>query len=217
MARIKPMTTKEALLLELKSMGILNEAVLQAIKNTPRESFISTEQFNVAYHNQPLNIDCNQTISQPYIVAQMTQLLLDEKKLPLNKILEIGTGSGYQAAVLSYVSRQVYSIERHELLYLNAKEKLSNLGYPNVMLKHGDGFEGWKEHAPFDGIMITAAPSEIPQTLLEQLSENNGRMVVPVGNKLSQELQLIIRKSKKEYVIQNIEPVLFVPMLPGKK
>lgn len=211
------MTTKEALLLELKSMGILNEAVLQAIKNTPRESFVSAEQFNVAYNNQPLNIDCHQTISQPYIVAQMTQLLLGEKKLPLNKILEIGTGSGYQAAILSHLSQHVFSIERHELLYTKTKKTLSSLGYQNIVLKHGDGFEGWKEHAPFDGIIITAAPSEVPQTLLDQLSENNGRMVVPAGGKLSQDLQLIIRKSKTEYIVNHIEPVRFVPMLPGKK
>ena len=147
----------------------------------------------------------------------MTQLLLGEAKLPLNKILEIGTGSGYQAAILSYVSQQVFSIERHEFLYQKAKKTLSTLGYQDITLKHGDGYEGWKEQMPFDGIIITAAPSEIPQTLLEQLSENNGRMVVPVGGKLSQELQLIIRKGKKEYIIKNIEPVRFVPMLPGKK
>lgn len=211
------MVTKKALLSELKSMGILNEAVLQAIIYTPRENFVSAEQFNLAYNNEPLSIDCNQTISQPYIVAQMTQLLVGESKLPINKILEIGTGSGYQAAILSHLSKHVFSIERHELLYTKTKKTLSSLGYQNIVLKHGDGFEGWKEHAPFDGIIITAAPSEVPQTLLAQLSENNGRMVVPVGGKLSQDLQLIVRKGKTEYVVKHIELVRFVPMLPGKK
>lgn len=208
---------RELLIPELISMGILNSTVLNSIANIPRELFISSVQFNAAYENNPLNIDCGQTISQPYIVAKMTELLIGERALPLSKILEIGTGSGYQAAILSQLATQIYSIERHDLLYKKSKKILSDLHYQNIKLKHGDGFKGWQEYAPYDGIMITAAPSEIPVALLNQLSENNGRMVILVGNKLNQELKLIIRQGKQEYEIKNIERVKFVPMLPGKK
>jgi protein-L-isoaspartate(D-aspartate) O-methyltransferase len=210
------MLDKKGLILKLKSMGIIHSDVINALMNTPRELFVSSENLSQAYENRPLSIDCAQTISQPYIVAQMTQLLMGESKLPLPKILEIGTGSGYQAAVLSQLAKQVYSIERHEVLFLKAQKILSDLGYENIFLKHDDGFKGWKEHAPYDAIIVTAAPSEIPIDLLNQLSENQGRMVVPVGGRVNQELQLIIRKSKEEYVVKNIEPVKFVPMLSGK-
>jgi protein-L-isoaspartate(D-aspartate) O-methyltransferase len=210
------MLSKENLVLELKEMGILNPVILNAIKNTPRELFIDAEKNALAYENIPVSIDCAQTISQPYIVAQMTQLLIGESSLPLSKILEIGTGSGYQAAILSQFATQVYSIERYDFLYKKSKTLLSSMGYENIKLKHGDGFKGWKEHAPFDAIIVTAAPSTIPVDLLDQLSENNGRMVIPVGDKTNQELQLIIRH-KEECQIKNIEAVRFVPMLSGKK
>jgi len=208
------MLSKENLLSELKSMGIINPAILNAMRNTPRELFLSSEKQALAYENSPVSIDCDQTISQPYIVAQMTQLLIGESHLPLSKVLEIGTGSGYQAAVLSQFATKVYTIERYEFLYTKAKTLLSSMGYQHIFLKHDDGFKGWKEEAPFDAIIVTAAPSSIPIDLLNQLSDN-GRMVIPVGGKFSQELQLIIRSGKEEYQIKNIEPVRFVPMLPG--
>ncbi len=211
------MASKESLLSELKSMGILNLTVLDAIQNTPRELFISAEKLNQAYENIPLSINCDQTISQPYIVAKMTELLIGERALPLSKILEIGTGSGYQAAILSQLATQIYTIERHDLLYKKSKKLFSELNYQNIHLKHDDGFKGWQAHAPYDGIIVTAAPSEIPLALLNQLSENHGRMVIPVGNKLNQELKLIIRKDPQKYDIKNIESVKFVPMLSGKK
>jgi protein-L-isoaspartate(D-aspartate) O-methyltransferase len=159
-----------------------------------------------AYEDSPLPIGENQTISQPYIVALMTELLGLKGG---EKVLEIGTGSGYQAAVLAEIAKEVYTIEIIKYLADSADERLHRLGYKNVTVKYGDGYQGWEEHAPFDGIIVTAAPDHIPQPLVDQL-KIGGRMVIPVGDTF-QELKLIVKKDKN-ITEKNIVPVRFVPM-----
>jgi protein-L-isoaspartate(D-aspartate) O-methyltransferase len=161
--------------------------------------------------DQALPIGQQQTISQPFVVARMTELLVAHKKL--RKILEIGTGSGYQAAILSHLTDEVYSIERIETLYQKAKQRLANLGFNNIFTKLDDGANGWPEKAPFDGIIVTAATAVVPQALLEQLAEE-GRLIIPVGQPGYQELQVITRKANN-YVTQVLDPVTFVPLLSG--
>ena len=191
---------------QIESRGIKNPLVLQAMKKVPRHMFVADDLKDVAYTDGPLPIGHDQTISQPYIVALMTELLNLKGG---EKILEIGTGSGYQAAVLAEICSQVYSIEIVEPLALKADETLKKLGYKNVEVKVGDGYQGWEEHAPFDGIILTAAPDHIPQPLYDQL-KMGARMVLPVGNG-NQELMVITKLPegmKKETVL----PVRFVKM-----
>ena len=185
------------LIKELENSGIKDKNVLKAIANVRREEFVLTEFRRLAYDNTSLPISSNQTISQPYTVAFMTELL--EIK-PGEKILEIGTGSGYQSAVLSELGAEVYSIERISGLYRSASEKLSKLGY-NVHLKNDDGTKGWKEFAEFDKIIVTAGSPKIPKQLLEQLSVN-GLMIIPVGDENSQDL-FLIRKTYEETQNEN--------------
>jgi len=191
---------------QIESRGIKNPLVLQAMKKVPRHLFVAADLQDVAYTDGPLPIAYEQTISQPYIVALMTELVNLKGG---EKVLEIGTGSGYQAAVLAEICTQVYSIEIVEPLALKADETLKRLGYKNVEVKVGDGYQGWQEHAPFDGIILTAAPDHIPQPLYDQL-KRGARMVLPIGNG-NQDLMVITKTPegmKKETVI----PVRFVRM-----
>jgi protein-L-isoaspartate(D-aspartate) O-methyltransferase len=191
---------------QIKARGVKDPRVLSALTKVERHRFVPEEYLNSAYSDQPLPIGEGQTISQPYIVALMTELL----ELKGNeKVLEIGTGSGYQAAVLAELAREVYSIEIIESLASIAKRRLSELGYQNIHVKAGDGYLGWPEAAPFDAIIVTAAPDHIPKPLIEQLKEG-GRMVLPVGT-YTQELKKIVKRSGK-IETTNIIPVVFVPM-----
>jgi protein-L-isoaspartate(D-aspartate) O-methyltransferase len=199
---------------QLKSRGIKDERVLAAMAKVPREKFIPADQRAEAYQDGPLPIGYEQTISQPYIVAFMTEQLQPK---PDDRILEIGTGSGYQAAILAELVADVYTIEIVEPLAKTAEATLQRLGYKNVHLKVGDGYKGWPEEAPFDAIIVTCAPDKVPQPLIDQLKEG-GRMVIPVGERFAQQLYLLEKKNGqlKESVTL---PVRFVPMLrePQKK
>ncbi len=191
---------------------VLDERVMQAMNKVPRHKFVPPQYRHYAYLNRPLPIGEGQTISQPYIVAIMTDLL---KINPTDSILEIGTGSGYQAAVLAELAKQVYSIEIIESLQTSAAKRLANLGYANVKTKLGDGYFGWEEHAPFDAIMVTAASGQIPPPLIAQLKPG-GKMMIPVGGAfLTQYLILIEKRADGTVSTRQILPVLFVP-LTGK-
>lgn len=203
--------TRERLISRLSDAGISNRAVLDVIRNTPRHIFVDEALASRAYDDTSLPIGFGQTISQPYIVARMTQLLLESG--PTDKVLEIGTGSGYQAAILAQLVEQVFSIERIGALLNRARQRMRELKLYNVRLKHYDGHSGWKEHGPFDAIIVTAAPTEIPEVLLAQLAEG-GRLIVPVGVSGKQQLNLVTRTEKGlERVV--IEEVSFVPLLSG--
>jgi len=187
----------------------LSERVLAAMAKVPRHELVPADQKAIAYANRPLPIGLGQTISQPFIVALMTDLM--EVK-PGDRVLEIGTGSGYQAAVLAELAATVYTVEIVESLAREAAGRLNQLGYRNVVAKVGDGYQGWPEHAPFDAIMVTAAPREVPQPLIEQLKPG-GRLVVPVGGQASgQALLLIEKKSDGTVMRRNILAVSFVPL-----
>ena len=187
---------------------IQDEKVLASMESVPRELFVPEAHQKSAYINRPLPIGWNQTISQPYIVALMTEKLQTD---PEDRVLEIGTGCGYQAAVLSPLVKEVYSIEIVEPLAEQAKERLELLGYSNVITKHGDGYLGWEEKAPFDAIIVTCAPTEIPDPLVAQLRDNGGRMIIPVGEAGNQRLFLLEKRNGK--VSQKaVLPVAFVPM-----
>ena len=195
---------------QIVNRGVSSKEVIEIMKNTPRHVFVLPEYINESYNDYPLPIDEGQTISQPYIVALMTELL-DVKKQ--DKVLEIGTGSGYQLAVLAQLSEHCYSIEIKEYLAIKSNRLLDSLGYDNVKIKYGDGYNGWKEHAPYDKIIITAAPPEIPKELINQLSEG-GKMVLPVGED-DQEL-VVLEKKEGDIYKSNIIPVRFVPMIHEK-
>lgn len=191
---------------QIQARGVKDSRVLSALRKVERHRFVPKEYLDSAYSDQPLPIGEGQTISQPYIVALMTELL--ELKGG-EKVLEIGTGSGYQAAILAELAKEVYSIEIVETLASMAKNRLSEMGYQNVKVKAGDGYLGWPEVAPFDVIIITCAPDHIPKPLIEQLKEG-GRMVVPVGT-YAQELKKIVKRSGKIETTDVIS-VVFVPM-----
>lgn len=199
---------------QIEARGIKNERVLQALRKVERHKFVPQKYQRYAYEDHPLPIGEGQTISQPYIVALMTEVLdLDSSK----KVLEIGTGSGYQAAVLAEICNFVYTIEIIEVLGKRAERLLANLGYQNIKVKIGDGYLGWKEYSPFDAIIVTCAPSHIPQPLKDQLAEG-GKMVIPVGKAFAQEL-VLLSKQNGEIKQNAIIPVRFVPMMgeDGKK
>ena len=193
---------------------ISNQQVLDAMKRIDRHDFVPELMQNFATHNTALPIECEQTISQPYIVALMSEALIahnPHKKL--GKILEIGTGSGYQAAILACLVSEVYSIERHEVLHSTAKQRFANLGLDNIHLKLGDGWQGWQANAPYDGIIITAAAPEMPSELLKQLAIN-GVMIVPIGaDRDRQILKKIVKKSETDYSEENLLDVVFVPFV----
>lgn len=203
---------RDRLVQRLQQNGIKDKQVLEAIRQVPRHLFIDEALSSRAYEDTALPIDARQTISQPYVVARMTELLMQVPDL--KKVLEIGTGSGYQAAVLAELVERVYSIERIERLYKQAHERLWKLGYRNIRLRHDDGQDGWEEAAPFDAIIVTAAPDEIPLKLLKQLAVN-GRMIIPVGTANGvQELQCILR-TEEGFKKAVVEQVSFVPLLKG--
>ncbi|MBI5889787.1 MAG: protein-L-isoaspartate(D-aspartate) O-methyltransferase [Nitrosomonadales bacterium] len=187
----------------------ISEKVLAIMSRVPRHRFVPEDELYSAYYNSPLPIGHGQTISQPYIVALMTDLLAVGKQ---HSVLEVGTGSGYQAAVLSELAGEVYSIEIVAPLAAQAAKVLGELGYANVEVKAGDGSAGWPEHAPYDGIIVTAAAEHIPQPLLDQLKPG-GRLVIPVGGRFDVQNLLLIAKDKEGgFHRHNIEPVRFVPL-----
>lgn len=191
---------------QLKARGVKDKKVLEAMGKVPRHLFVPEDIRHLAYADRPLPIGEGQTISQPYIVALMTECLSLKGN---EKVLEIGTGSGYQAAVLAELVDSIFTIEIIEDLAMRARKTLSKVGYTNVFVKVGDGYFGWPEHAPFDGIIVTCAPESIPQPLIDQLSEG-GRMVIPVGD-YYQMLKLILKENGR-LIEKEIIPVLFVPM-----
>lgn len=192
---------------QLRTEGIEDERVLKAMANVPRELFVSNSCVEEAYENTPLPIGHGQTISQPFIVAYMTECLHVE---PDDFVLEIGTGSGYQAAVLAQLAKKVYSVEIIKELGITAKERLKKLHYDNVEIIIGDGYYGWMEHAPYDKIIVTAAANEIPPPLVEQL-KNQGRMVIPVGFPYTTQHLMLITKSGGKIASTTLLPVSFVP------
>jgi protein-L-isoaspartate(D-aspartate) O-methyltransferase len=191
---------------ELRREGIHSQAVLDAIDRVPRHKFVPAELLGLAYYNRPLPIGHEQTISQPFIVAYMTQAA---DISPGEKVLEIGTGSGYQAAVLAELAGEVYSVEIIPALAESARSRLSELGYSNIRVKTGNGYLGWPEHAPFDAIVVTAAPDQVPPALVEQLA-TQGKLVIPVG--VGDQQMLVITKTAGGIVEQRTIPVRFVPM-----
>jgi protein-L-isoaspartate(D-aspartate) O-methyltransferase len=192
---------------QIAARGVHDPRVLAAMRKVPRHLFVEPDARAFAYEDHPVPIGNNQTISQPYIVALMTELL---ELPPKGRVLEIGTGSGYQSAVLGEIAAEVYSIEILPELARSAGEKLKQLGYANVEVREGDGYRGWPEHAPFDGIVVTAAPERIPQPLLDQLAPG-GRMVIPVGG-FFQELKVFTKDKDGRVTEKDIIPVRFVPM-----
>ena len=196
---------------QIVARGIDAPETLSALKKVDRHRFVPEHLRHMAYEDRPLPIGEGQTISQPYIVAFMTQAL-DLKET--DRVLEIGTGSGYQAAVLAEIVEHVYTIEIIESLGLGAKEALGKAGYTNIDVKIGDGFKGWPEHAPFDAIMVTAAPTDIPAPLKEQLAEG-GTMIIPVGQAWEQELIVLEKKDGQLHEKKSL-PVRFVPMVDEK-
>jgi protein-L-isoaspartate(D-aspartate) O-methyltransferase len=195
----------------LEQEGVTDHRVLNAIAKTPREIFIPDALKHKAYQNTALPIGQGQTISQPYIVAKMTELLLNAPVLP-KKILEIGTGSGYQTAILAGIFAHIYSVERIKALQFQAKRRMNQLDFHNISMKHGDGWQGWQSKAQFDGIIVTAAAAKLPQALLDQLNDG-GRLIIPVGDE-HQSLKCIDRQGD-EFIEQTIESVRFVPLVAG--
>jgi protein-L-isoaspartate(D-aspartate) O-methyltransferase len=203
--------TRDRLVQRLREQGIANLAVLDRVRNVPRHIFVDEALGSRAYEDTALPIGYGQTISQPYIVARMTEALLEGGAV--DNVLEVGTGCGYQTAVLAPLVAHVYTIERIEPLLTRARERLKELGIRNVRFRHGDGTQGWKAHAPFDGILVAAAPLTVPEALLKQLKVG-GRLLVPVGPEGEQQL---VRFTRREQRIEReaLGPVAFVPLLGG--
>lgn len=198
---------------QIEARDVTDPQVLAAMRKVPRHLFMHPSLAARAYDDSPLPIEAGQTISQPYIVAFMTEQLRPRKE---HVALEIGTGSGYQAAVLSLLVSRVYSIELVPELARSAAERLKRLGYNNVEVRQGDGYQGWPEHAPYDLIIVTAAPEAIPGALVEQLKPG-GRMVIPTGKMGSQELRVVDKDKEGRIKVRSVLPVSFVPMVPGQK
>jgi len=202
------------LILELTKNGINDLRVLKCIEEIPRSIFIESSIKSKSNLNIALPIECGQTISQPLVVAFMSQSLDLNKKI---RVLEIGTGSGYQTSILSKLARFVYTIERHETLKKIAESKFKDLGFKNIFCKHADGGLGWIDQAPFDRIIVTASAPEIPMTLLKQLN-NNGIMIIPIGEDNNDQILTLVRKNNEGYVFKSsLMKVRFVPLLEGKK
>lgn len=202
--------TRERLITRLRERGIEDQSVLDVMRDMPRHLFIEEAMAHRAYEDVSLPIGFNQTISQPYIVALMTQLLLADG--PKKKVLEVGTGSGYQTAVLAALVDNVYSLERIDELQSKARQRLRRLKYYNVSFRHADGNLGWPEQAPFDGILSAAAPSQLPPELMNQLAIG-GTLVCPVGER--KQALMVVTRTEKGFVEKNVVDVCFVPFLPG--
>jgi protein-L-isoaspartate(D-aspartate) O-methyltransferase len=202
--------TRERMIARLREQGICDDSVLDVIRNTPRHLFVDEALAQRAYEDSSLPIGYSQTLSQPWVVARMTELLLAEG--PLENVLEVGTGSGYQSAVLAQLVRRVYSVERIKPLQNKARQRLRTLRLRNVHLSHSDGGMGWAQHAPYDGIISTAAPEHIPEELMAQLAVG-GRMVIPVGGD-TQHLQLVVR-TEEGFDVETMDAVRFVPLRSG--
>ena len=198
-------------MVRLRDGGISNAAVLAAIRDTPRHLFVDEALASRAYEDTALPIGAGQTISQPYIVARATDALLEGKRL--GRVLEIGCGCGYQAAILSGLVSMVYGVERIASLVFRSREHLHRLGIGNVRIRHGDGAFGWPEHAPYDGIIVSAASESVPQALLEQLAPG-ARLVIPVGTDRSQTL-VCMQRTESGFERRELEAVRFVPMIGG--
>jgi protein-L-isoaspartate(D-aspartate) O-methyltransferase len=209
--------TRDRLVQRLRNEGIRHAEILERIRNVPRHLFVDEALSSRAYEDNALPIGQSQTISQPFIVALMTQALLEkgDKLVHLSKVLEIGTGCGYQTAVLAPLVRQLFTIERILPLMNSARDRLNALGIGNVRYRHDDGFRGWPGQAPFDGIIVTAAPDAVPEALLEQLAPG-GRMVLPVGPVGGQQRLLRITRTDSGFEEEHLAGVSFVPMLEGK-
>jgi protein-L-isoaspartate(D-aspartate) O-methyltransferase len=203
--------TRERLIQRLYEEGLSNAHVLETIRRTPRHLFVDEALAHRAYEDTALPIGNNQTISQPYMVARMSELLLAAG--PLDKVLEIGTGSGYQTAILAQLVERVFSVERIQSLQEKAKERLAQLNLRNVVFRWGDGWEGWNALGPYNGIIVTAAAANVPQALLDQLAPG-GRLVIPVGAGDVQELLLIVRE-EDGFSRHVLDAVRFVPLLNG--
>ena len=204
--------TRERLVERLRSEGIRDPRILESIRSVPRHIFVDEALASRAYEDTALPIGAGQTISQPLVVARMTEALVAGGVL--DRVLEIGAGCGYQTAILARFAAKVYSVERLETLLKQARERMHALAIHNVRMRHGDGNEGWPEYAPFDGILVAAAPPSIPQALIDQLAEG-GRLVIPVGDTGAQDLKLVT-KINGEVNEQVLEKVAFVPMVSGK-
>ncbi len=203
--------TRERLIIRLKEEGIKNKHVLSQILSIPRHLFVDEALSSRAYEDTALPIGKNQTISQPYIVARMTELILE--KGPLENILEVGTGSGYQTAVLSALVKRIYTVERIENLLIQARQRFRKLKLKNVRTKYGDGIKGWEHYSPYDAIIVTAAPQEIPLNLVSQL-KIDGRLILPIGDKDNQKL-ICVTRTQGSFKQEVIEKVMFVPLLSG--
>jgi protein-L-isoaspartate(D-aspartate) O-methyltransferase len=202
----------ESLAQLLHAEGVSNSQVLKAVAATPRELFLPDALKHKAYQNTALPIGQGQTISQPYIVARMTELLLDSANSP-QSVLEIGTGSGYQTAILAQLFNKVYSVERIKALQFQAKRRMNQLDLHNIAIKHGDGWQGWRSKGPYDAIIVTAAASSLPKELCEQLNDG-GRLIIPVGQQ-TQQLHCVTREGD-EFNSETIEAVRFVPLVAGE-
>lgn len=200
----------QTLLDNLRAQGIKSEQVLAALAQVPREKFVDEAFEHKVWENMALPIGSGQTISQPYMVARMTELLA---LTPQSRVLEIGTGSGYQTAILAHLVEHVCSVERIKSLQWQARRRLKQLDLHNISTRHGDGWQGWQAKAPFDAIIVTAAPSEIPEALLGQLADG-GIMVLPVGDE--QQVLKRIRRHGDEFLVDTIEAVRFVPLIRGE-
>ncbi|AMO68147.1 protein-L-isoaspartate(D-aspartate) O-methyltransferase [gamma proteobacterium BDW918] len=204
--------TRDRLIERLSERGITDNTVLNVIRGTPRHIFLDEALSHRAYEDSSLPIGFQQTLSQPYIVARMTELLLANG--PRERVLEVGTGSGYQTAILAQLVGRVFSVERIRPLQEKARQRLRQLGLTNVQLRHADGGMGWKDRGPFDAILSAAAPAEVPQELLAQLAMG-GRLVIPIGPQGKQQALYVYDKTEEGIQEQIIEPVLFVPLLAG--
>ncbi|EKM5064327.1 protein-L-isoaspartate(D-aspartate) O-methyltransferase [Cronobacter turicensis] len=200
----------QTLLNQLRAQGIKDERVLEALSHVPREKFVDEAFEHKAWENVALPIGSGQTISQPYMVARMTELLM---LTPASRVLEIGTGSGYQTAILAHLVHHVCSVERIKSLQWHARRRLKQLDLHNISTRHGDGWQGWQARAPFDAIIVTAAPPEIPTALLSQLDEG-GILVLPVGDE--QQVLKRVRRRGSEFIIDTVEAVRFVPLVKGE-
>ena len=210
----KYVKTREQMVEEqIKYRGIKNQSTLDAMRKVPRHKFVPPNLLDRAYDDGPLPIGYGQTISQPYIVAYMTAVINPEAN---QKVLEIGTGSGYQAAVLAEIVDSVYTIEIITELYSSSKKRLKELGYKNVFCKNADGYHGWQEFAPFDAIVVTAAAEYIPPPLIKQLKDG-GKMIIPVGSPFLNQTLILVEKRGEEITTTSLLPVRFVPFMRGNE